>query len=96
MAKNDINKFSWAQMTSNTGGKTSASGTSGVLCVGVGLLGFLAGVVDHFAFKNDDIMTQSILLITLGAGLLGYRKSKDGNVEQTQETAAPEGEEPKQ
>lgn len=94
MAKSDIDKFSWAQLTSNTGGKTSASGTAGILCVGVGLLGFLAGVVDHFAFKNDDIMTQAILLITLGAGLLGYRKSKDGSVEQTQESLPAE--EPKQ
>lgn len=74
----DINKFSFAQMTSNSNGKTSASGTMGVLCVTAGVLGFLAGVLDFFKDDKADIMTQSIVVITIGAGLLGYRKSKDG------------------
>lgn len=72
----DYNKFSFAQMTSNSDGKTSASGSAGIGCVAVGLIGFLVGVVDHFIDANNDIMTQSIILITLGAGLLGYRKSR--------------------
>lgn len=72
----DYNKFSFAQMTSNSDGKTSASGSAGVACVAVGLIAFLVGAVDHFIHANNDIMTQSMILVTLGAGLLGYRKSR--------------------
>ena len=73
----DINKFSWAQMTSNSDGKTSGSGTMGIFTMAVGLIGFLVGVTDYFIDSKNDIMTQSIVVITIGAGLLGYRKSKD-------------------
>jgi hypothetical protein len=72
----DYNKFSFAQMTSNSDGKTSASGSMGVACMMTGLLAFLVGAVDHFIHSNNDIMTQSMILVTLGAGLLGYRKSR--------------------
>lgn len=75
--KADINKFSWAQMTSNSDGKTSGSGTMGIFTMAVGLIGFLVGVTDYFVDSHNDIMTQSIVVITIGAGLLGYRKSKD-------------------
>lgn len=74
--KLDHNKFSFAQMTSNSDGKTSASGVSGVLCVLVGLAGFIVGTIDHFIDSNSDIMTQSIIMVTIGGGLLGYRKSR--------------------
>lgn len=85
----DINKFSWAQMTSNSDGKTSGSGTMGIFTMGVGLIGFLVGVTDYFIDSKNDIMTQSIVVITIGAGLLGYRKSKDSGTpaEQTTEAA---------
>lgn len=73
----NINKFSLAQMTSNNDGKTSASGTMGSLTIITGLLGFLVGVVDYFIDGKGDIMTQSLLVITIGCGLLGFRKSKD-------------------
>lgn len=73
----DINKFSLAQMTSNNDGKTSASGTMGSLTIIAGLLGFMVGVVDFFLDKSGDIMLQSVIVITIGCGLLGYRKSQD-------------------
>ena len=78
--KCDINKFVWQQLLSNSDGKTSASGTAGILCVLVGLAGFLFGVEEMWRHGNADTMTQSIVVITIGAGLLGYRKSKDGSL----------------
>ena len=80
----DINKFSFAQMTSNSDGKTSGSGTMGIIVCMAGVLGFIYGTIDYsFMSKDSAIMSQSIIVITLGAGLLGYRKSKDGNLATT-------------
>ena len=39
--KLDINKFSFAQLTSNSDGKTSGSGTMGILICTIGCLTFL-------------------------------------------------------
>ena len=73
-----INKFSFAQLTSNNDGKTSGSGSMGVLICTVGSLCFLLGVVDKmFLTKTIDIVNESIILIGIGAALLGYRKSRD-------------------
>ncbi len=33
--------------------------------------------------KNTDVLTQSVIVIGMGAGLLGYRKSKDANAIET-------------
>lgn len=77
----DINKFSFAQMTSNSDGKTSGSGTLGVIAGLAAVLTFVYGVIDYsFISKNGDIMTQSIVVLTIGAGLLGYRKSKEASI----------------
>lgn len=73
----DINKFSFAQLTSNSDGKTSGSGTAGIYIVFIGGLCFLLGCIDKmFLDNNIDILTQSIIFVTIGATLLGYRKSK--------------------
>lgn len=80
----DINKFSFAQMTSNNDGKTSASGTMGSLCVAAGVLSFIYGVVDYsFLSHQNEVMSQSLLLIAAGTGLLGLRKwtGKDAGAE---------------
>lgn len=72
-----MNKFSFAQMTSNQDGKTSGSGTLGVFAGFAGILAFLYGCIDYsFMSKDGTIMTQSIIVLTIGAGLLGYRKFK--------------------
>ena len=78
----NMEKFSIAQLTSNSDGKTSGSGTAGVYIVLIGGICFLLGCIDKM-FINDsvDILTQSIILITIGATLLGYRKSKDSDIE---------------
>jgi len=76
--KRDLDKFSFAQMTSNSDGKTSGSGTMGVLICAFGSMCFLLGCIDKMWFTNTiDIITQSIIFTGIGAGLLGYRKSKD-------------------
>lgn len=73
----NINKFSFSQMTSNSDGKTSGSGTMGVLICTIGTLCFLLGAIDTaFITKTTDIMVQSIIFVGIGAALLGYRKSK--------------------
>jgi len=79
-----LEKFSFAQMTSNVNGKTSSSGTMGVLICTVGTLCFFMGCIDKmFIGKDIDIVTQSIVFVGIGAALLGYRKSKDatGDIE---------------
>jgi hypothetical protein len=76
--RRDLDNFSFAQMTSNSDGKTSGSGTMGVLICVFGSLCFTLGCFDTMLFsKTADIITQSIVFTGIGAGLLGYRKSKD-------------------
>jgi hypothetical protein len=76
MAK-DITKFSFAEMTSNDDGKTSGSGTTGIFISFIGGLCFLLGCIDKMFLSNTaDILTQSIIVIGIGVGLLGYRKGK--------------------
>ena len=76
--KPSVAKFSLAEMTSNTSGKTSASGTMGSLLVAIGGFTFLFSVVGFFFFKLDieGILIQCIALCYAGAALLGYRKSR--------------------
>lgn len=72
-----MDRFSFAQMTSNENGKTSASGTMGVVICIIGTLCFFLGCVDKmFLNKDIDVITQSIIFVGIGAGLLGYRKSR--------------------
>lgn len=76
---NRLKDFSFAEMTSNGNGKTSGSGSMGCLVIVIGCIGFLIGVMD-FAFSTvpkADIMMYSTGIVTVGVGLLGYRKSKD-------------------
>ena len=75
-------EFSFSELTSNSSGKTSASGTMGVLICVVGCLTFLIGVFAMIFFASSvEILTQSIMLIYAGAALLGYRKMKDAESE---------------
>jgi len=68
-----INKFSFAQMTSNANGKTSMSGCMGGLLCTASAIGFLWGAVS----KQNDLINQSVAYAVIGAGLLGYRKSRE-------------------
>ena len=72
-----VGKFSFSEMTSNESGKTSGSGTMGVIIICVGALSFLFGIIDKMFLNNDaDILTQTILFTSIGASLLGVRKLK--------------------
>jgi hypothetical protein len=74
----DISKFSLQEMLSNSDGKTSASGTMGVLICTIGAICFLTGSIGMVIKEVDsDILIQSIAVIYAGALLLGYRKSAD-------------------
>ena len=76
----DIKKFSFAEMTSNSNGKTSGSGTMGTYIVIIGGICFLMGSIDKmFLSKDIDVITQSIIYTGIGATLLGYRKTKDNS-----------------
>jgi len=71
----DIKKWSWGEMTSNDNGKTSITGTSGFICLMIGLLGFVFSLIAS-AYKglNIEYVYASIIVISIGSGLLGYKK----------------------
>lgn len=93
--KKAIERFSLAQMTSNESGKTSASGTTGVLICFIGVLCFALGCVDMvFMSGSSEIINQSIVVIGIGTALLGYRKSqKDSSapIDATNVSGCPSG-----
>lgn len=92
----DINKFSFAEMTSNNTGKTSGSGFCGVYIVVVGMLAFIYGCFEFHWSGKADIMMYSSANIALGVGLLGYRKSVDKTaLENGQDPAKVENDAPK-
>jgi len=79
--------FSFSQLTANSDGKTSASGTAGLVIICIGTFGFFLGCIDKVFVNHDvDIITQSILFTTLGAGLLGLRKAVARNGNQSLES----------
>lgn len=79
MTKFQPSKFSFAEMTSNRNGKTSASGTMGSLLIAIGGLTFLLAVLGFLiaGFNVENILIQSIALCYAGAMLLGYRKGQE-------------------
>ena len=51
----NIQKFSFAEMTSNSSGKTSGSGTAGLYIVFIGGITFLMGSIDKMFLNKDKI-----------------------------------------
>jgi hypothetical protein len=75
-------KFNFGQLTSNHNGKTSSSATAGLYIIAIGGISFIMGCVDKmFLDKSIDIVTQSIIFTGIGAGLLGFRKSKESEIQ---------------
>jgi hypothetical protein len=71
-------KFSWVEAFSNGNGKTSATAICGVTICFAGTFCFVLGCIDRMFFTSSiDIVTQSILFVGIGAGLLGVRKVVD-------------------
>lgn len=86
----NLKKFSFAEMTSNSDGKTSASGTIACLICVVGTICFLIGCLDKiFINKDVDIITQSIIFVGIGASLLGLRKYKAADFVPTENKTNP-------
>lgn len=81
-SKKLMDKFSLAQMTSNDSGKTSASGTMGCLICIAGALIFIYGGFTH----QPDLVNQAIAYTAIGAGLLGFRKSRPDSAEKEDNT----------
>jgi hypothetical protein len=73
----NIKKFSFSELTSNNSGKTSGSGTSGLFICLIGAITFAFGCF----IKAAMIIDPSVIVITIGAGLLGYRKSQEANTD---------------
>ena len=48
--KQSIDRFSFAQLTSNNNGKTSASGTAGIYIIAIGGICFLLGCIDMYIY----------------------------------------------
>jgi hypothetical protein len=70
----NIKKFSFAEMTSNPDGKTSATSTTGAFIIFIGGICFLLGCIDKMFIGNSvDIITQAVMFTGLGAGLLGVK-----------------------
>ncbi len=61
-------------MTSNDNGKTSGSGTMGILAVFIGLLVFAYATIAAATLVNS-----AVTVIGIGAGLLGVRKWQQSN-----------------
>lgn len=75
----NIKKFSFAEMTSNNNGKTSVTSTMGAYIIIIGGLGFIAGCIDKMFVNNTiDIINQSIMMVTIGAGLIGVKNITGG------------------
>lgn len=75
----NINKFSFAEMTSNNNGKTSVTSTSGAYIIFIGGVCFVLGCVDKMFLNNSvDIINQSIVMVTIGASLIGVKNITGG------------------
>lgn len=81
--KEQLNRFSIPQMLSNTDGKTSSSAVVGVIISLIGGICFFIGSIYFMQVKLPDVMIYSTGVITIGVGLLGYRKSKENSTELT-------------
>jgi LPXTG-motif cell wall-anchored protein len=95
----NVKEFSWAEMTSNSNGKTSGSGAAGIYLVFIGgVIGFIASMASLFgndqagASQGANVLLFAGATLTLGAGLLGYRKSVDKTaIENGKDPASLEG-----
>lgn len=77
-----IHIWSYAEMTSNEDGKTSASGTMGSFTILIGLIGFLFSLIMAAFFSGTaEYVYISVMVISIGAGLLGYRKNASKEIQ---------------
>ena len=67
----DIEKWSWGEMTSDPNGKSSVTSTTGFIIAMIGCLGFIVSCLFRF---DITFVYASITVLTIGAGLIGYKK----------------------
>ena len=67
-------KFSWGQAFSDSNGKSTILPVAGAYIVFIGGLGFLYGGV----IKDTNLITQSVIMTGIGAGILMGRKIVNG------------------
>ncbi len=71
----NVSKFSMSEVFSNNDGKSSGTAFVGVIVSLVGTLCFFLGCIDKMWLTHSiDVITQSIVLVGIGAALLGVRK----------------------
>ena len=87
----NISKFSWGELFSNGNGKTSGTAFCGIVICMVGSLCFLLGCIDKmFISSSVDVISQSIMFVGIGAGLLGVRKFVDSKKPESETPSEPE------
>jgi hypothetical protein len=87
----NISKFSWAELFSNGNGKTSGTAFCGIVICMVGSLCFLLGCIDKmFISSSIDVISQSIMFVGIGSGLLGFRKFVDSKKPEAETPSEPE------
>ena len=75
MANLSHREFSLGELFSNDSGKTSGTAFVGIIISLVGTFCFFLGCIDKMWISQTiDIITQSIVLVGIGATLLGVRK----------------------
>lgn len=73
-----MHKFSWSELFSNGDGKTSGTAFCGIVISMIGSFCFLLGCIDKmFISTSIDVISQSIVFVGIGSGLLGLRKFVD-------------------
>lgn len=89
----EITKFSFAEMTSNDNGKTSATSSAGLYIIFIGGICFLLGCIERmFIDQSIDIINQSVMFTGIGATLLGVKNVVNGKKPIAQESADPAAE----
>lgn len=70
----DIAKFSWAEMFNDNTGKTCVSSFAGLIVTLIGAGTFAYTTI----IKSLELTTQSVIVIGIGAALLGVNKVMNG------------------
>jgi len=80
MGKYNHSKFVFSETFNNRDGKTSGSGFGGIILLLVGAACFISAMAGYFMQLPNtlEVMGKIIIVLTLGASLLGVRKFVGG------------------
>jgi hypothetical protein len=89
--KPNMHEFSWSELFSNGDGKTSGTAFCGIIISMIGSFCFLLGCIDKmFISTSIDVISQSIVFVGIGSGLLGLRKFVDSKKSSDEPTSTDE------